>query len=179
MSVTTFGPRVLGRREDMQLTMQSLFLRGRILPVGARLWVRHEFQSNELQPVEVVYAFALPREATLRRFRISGDGFDVASDLRPKEEARRTYEDGIAQGSLSSLASIYGDGLTNLSVGNIRPKEKVVVLLKYSPESSCMTMACASGFPLLSRLAITPTHGLSKLSRGLAKWSYRSTISAM
>jgi Ca-activated chloride channel family protein len=114
----------------MQLTMQSLFLRGRILPVGARLWVRHEFQSNELQPVEVVYAFALPREPSLRRFRISGDGFDVASDLRPKEEARRTYEDGIAQGSLSSLASIYGDGLTNLSVGNIRPKEKVVVLLE-------------------------------------------------
>jgi Ca-activated chloride channel homolog len=130
MSVTTFGPRVMGRREDMQLTMQSLFLTGRILPVGARLWVRHEFQSNELQPVEVVYAFALPREATLRRFRISGDGFDVASDLRSKEEARKEYEDGIAQGSLSSLASIYRDGLTNLSVGNIRPKERVVVLLE-------------------------------------------------
>jgi hypothetical protein len=32
MSVTTFGPRVLGRREDMQLTMQSLFLTGQILP---------------------------------------------------------------------------------------------------------------------------------------------------
>jgi Ca-activated chloride channel family protein len=114
----------------MQLTMQSLFLTGQILPVGARLWARHEFQSNELQPVEVVYAFALPREATLRRFRISGDGFDVASDLRSKEEACKTYEDGIAQGSLSSLASIYRDGVTNLSVGNIRPKEKVVVLLE-------------------------------------------------
>jgi Ca-activated chloride channel family protein len=114
----------------MQLTLQSLFLTGQILPVGARLWVRHEFQSNELQPVEVVYAFALPREATLRRFRISGDGFDVASDLRSKEEARKEYEDGIAQGALSSLASIYRDGLTNLSVGNIRPKEKVVVLLE-------------------------------------------------
>jgi len=114
----------------MQLAMQSLFLTGQILPVGARLWVRHEFQCNEPQPVEVVYAFALPREATLRRFRISGDGFEVASDLRSKEEARKEYEDGIAQGSLSSLASIYRDGLTNLSVGNIRPNEKVVVLLE-------------------------------------------------
>ena len=130
MSMTTFVPRILGRREDMQLTMQSLFLTGQILPIGARLWVRHEFQSNELQPVEVVYAFALPREATLRRFRISGDGFEVASDLRTREEARKEYEDGIAQGSLSSLASIYRDGLTNLSIGNIRPNEKVVVLLE-------------------------------------------------
>ena len=130
MSVMTFGPRVLGKRQDMQLTMQNLFLTGQILPVGARLWVRHEFQCNEPQPVEVVYAFALPREATLRRFRISGDGFDVASNLRTKEEARAAYEDGIAQGSLSSLATIYGDGVTNLSVGNIRPNEKVVVLLE-------------------------------------------------
>jgi Ca-activated chloride channel family protein len=114
----------------MQLTMQSLFLTGQILPVGARLWVRHEFQCNEAQPVEVVYAFALPREATLRRFRISGDGFDVASELRSKEEAREEYEHGIAEGSLSSLATIHRDGLTNLSVGNIRPNEKVVVLLE-------------------------------------------------
>jgi hypothetical protein len=96
----------------MQLTMQNLFLTGQILPVGARLWVRHEF------------------EATLRRFRISGEGFDVASELRSKEEARKEYEDGIAQGSLSSLATIYRDGVTNLSVGNIRPNEKVVVLLE-------------------------------------------------
>src|SRR5215472_15265856 len=130
MSLATFGPKVLGRRREMQLTMQNLFLTGQILPVGARLWVRHEFQCNEAQPVEVVYAFALPREATLRRFRISGDGFDVASELRSKEEARTEYEDGIAQGSLSSLAAIYRDGLTNLSVGNIRPNEKVVVLLE-------------------------------------------------
>ena len=130
MSVTTFGPCVLGQRQDMQLTMQNLFLTGQILPVGARLWVRHEFQCNEAQPVEVVYAFALPREATLRRFRISGEGFDVASELRSKEEARKEYEDGIAQGSLSSLATIYRDGVTNLSVGNIRPNEKVVVLLE-------------------------------------------------
>jgi Ca-activated chloride channel family protein len=114
----------------MQLTMQSLFLTGQILPVGARLWVRHEFQCNEPQPVEVIYAFALPRDATLRRFRISGDGFDVASELRSREEARKEYEDGIAQGSLSSLATIYGDCITNLSVGNIRPGEKVVVLLE-------------------------------------------------
>ena len=130
MSLATFGPKVLGQRQDMQLTMQNLLLTGQILPVGARLWVRHEFQCNEAQPVEVVYAFALPREATLRRFRISGEGFDVASELRSKEEARKEYEDGIAQGSLSSLAAIYRDGVTNLSVGNIRPNEKVVVLLE-------------------------------------------------
>jgi len=64
-----------------------------------------------------MYAFALPRKAMLRRFRISGGGFDVASELRSRQEARKEYEDGIAPGSLSSLATIYRDGMTNPSVG--------------------------------------------------------------
>jgi Ca-activated chloride channel family protein len=129
-SAVSFGPRVLGQRQEMKLVMQNLLLTGRILPVGARLWIRHDFQCSEPQPVEVIYGFALPREAALRRYRISGEGFNIASELRPREEARKTYEEGIADGSLSSLAMTYGDGLTNLSVGNIRPNEKVVVLLE-------------------------------------------------
>ena len=46
------------------------------------------------------------------------------------EEATKIYEEGIHSGSLSTLARQYGDGLVNLTVGNIRPGEKVVVLLE-------------------------------------------------
>jgi Ca-activated chloride channel family protein len=98
--------------------------------MGARLWVRHEFQSQEAKPIEVVYGFMLPRDATLRRFRVSSEGFSVDSDLREKTEAREIYEQGIQSGSLSTLAQQYRDGLVNLTVGNIRPDEKVVVLLE-------------------------------------------------
>lgn len=130
MSGVGFIPHVQGRKEPLSLAMQSLWLTGRVLPIGARLWVRHEFQSQESKPVEVVYGFVLPRDATLRRFRVQGDGFSVASELRPTEEARKAYEQGIQAGSLSTLAREYGDGLVNLSLGNLRPQEKVVVLLE-------------------------------------------------
>jgi Ca-activated chloride channel family protein len=130
MSGVGFIPHVQGRKEPLSLAMQSLWLTGRVLPMGARLWVRHEFQSQESRPVEVVYGFVLPRDATLRRFRVQGDGFSVASELRPTDEARKAYENGIQAGSLSTLAREYGDGLINLSLGNLRPQEKVVVLLE-------------------------------------------------
>src|SRR5215471_13330901 len=132
MSVITTGfvPRDLATRESVQLAMQNLWLTGSMLPMGARLWVRHEFQSQEPKPIEVVYGFMLPRDATLRRFRISGDEFSVDSELREKTEAREIYEQGIQSGSLSTLAQQYGDGLVNLNIGNIRPNEKVVVLLE-------------------------------------------------
>ena len=114
----------------LDLSMQTLWLTGQVLGVGARLWVRHEFESQESKPVEVIYSFVLPRDASLRRFRLSGTDFSVDSELCPTEEAHKIYEAGIQAGSLSTLAREYGDGLVNLSVGNLRPKEKVVVLLE-------------------------------------------------
>ena len=125
-----FSPRMESTHEPLNLAMQRLWLTGRLLPVGARLWVEHEFQSGESKPVEVIYSFALPRDAALRRFRIRGEDFAVDSELRATAEAVRVYEEGIRAGSLASLARQYGDGLVNLTVGNIRPEEKVTVRLE-------------------------------------------------
>ena len=116
--------------EAAQLDMQGLWLTGRITPSGARLVVVHHFRSSAHAPLEVVYAFGLPRDAALRRFRIEGDGFRAHSELRPTDEARKEYERGVQQGSLSSLAQTYRDGRVNLSVGNLRPGETVRVFLE-------------------------------------------------
>ncbi|MBI3679664.1 MAG: VWA domain-containing protein [Acidobacteria bacterium] len=110
--------------------MQRLWLTGHVLPVGARLMVHHVFQSKEKKPMEAVYAFGLPRDAALRRFVIRGEGFTAHSELRPTREAVEEYERGIRDGSLSTLAREHGDGIVNLSVGNIRPREKVTVCLE-------------------------------------------------
>jgi Ca-activated chloride channel family protein len=109
--------------------MQRLWLSGRLLPAGARLVVQHVFRSDEDQPLEVIYSFPLPRDAALRGFRITGDGFEAHSELRPTEEAVKAYEKGVADGSLSALARQYGDGVVNLTLGNIRPHETVKLYL--------------------------------------------------
>lgn len=114
---------------EINLALQELWITGRIIPVGASLQVRHIFRCSEKMPVEVVYSFGLPRDAALRRFRIVGKGFSVMSDLKPTTEAVREYEKGIEDGSLSTLARQYRDGVINLNVGNIRPDETVVVYL--------------------------------------------------
>ncbi len=116
--------------KPVQLAMQQLWLQGKILPVGARLMVRHVFRSAEAKPLEVIYSFALPRDAALRQFVVTGEGFRVRSRLKPTEEAVKEYEAGIQDGHLATLARQYGDGLVNLTVGNVRPGETVVVLLE-------------------------------------------------
>jgi hypothetical protein len=129
-TASSFAPVAAATGDPIRLAMQRLWLTGQVLPAGAHLVIEHVFQSEEERPLEVIYSFALPRDAALRGFRITGDGFDTSSELMPTEEAVKVYEHGIARGSLSALARQYGDGLVNLTVGNLRPKETVTVRLE-------------------------------------------------
>ena len=127
---TVFAPRSAKDNQAIELAMQRLWVVGRIMPVGARLLVQHTFRSAEKKPLEVIYSFGLPRDAALRRFRITGEGFSVSSDLKPVEAAVKDYEEGLADGHLAALMRQYGDGVVNLTVGNIRPGEEVTVNLE-------------------------------------------------
>lgn len=134
MTLTAEKPGFVVRRgEDggeARLAMQELLLGGTLTPLGARLVVRHVFRSAERKPLELVYAFILPRDAQLRRFTVTGEGFSVESDLKPVEEACADYEAALAQGSLAAIAQSCADGYANLSVGNVRPGETVTVHLE-------------------------------------------------
>ncbi len=116
--------------KEIQLAMQRLWLTGQVTPFGARLLVEHTFKSGEKRPVEAIYAFMLPQDAALRSFRVTGEGFEIESDLQPVAEAVATYEEGIDAGALSVLARQYSDGMMNLTVGNLQPDETVQVILE-------------------------------------------------
>jgi len=125
-----FTPWNVEQDRPLRLAMQELRLAGEVLPVGARLVVRHVFRSAEAEPIEVVYPFPLPRDAALRRFRVEGEGFSVRSELRPAREAERGYEQAIDEGHLAAIARVHRDGIVNLAVGNLRPGETVAVVLE-------------------------------------------------
>ena len=129
-TAASFAPLSAVTGKAVNLSMQRLWLTGQVMPAGARLVVQHVFRSEEDKPLEVIYSFPLPRDAALRRFRITGEGFEAHSELKETAEAVKAYEEGIARGSLSTLARPYGDGVVNLTVGNIRPRETVTVLLE-------------------------------------------------
>lgn len=119
-----------GTGKPLTLAMQRLWLTGRVLPVGAHLFVQHQFRNGEKEPIEAVYTFALPRDAALRRFVLRGEGFVLRSELRPAAKAAEIYEDAIEDGNLAMLAREYDDGLVSLSLGNLRPGEEVSVSLE-------------------------------------------------
>lgn len=72
--------------KTIDLAMQSLVLTGRIIPIGAYLLVEHSFVCNEKKPVEVIYSFGLPREATLRRLKSRGKIFSLNLNLSQEKK---------------------------------------------------------------------------------------------
>jgi Ca-activated chloride channel family protein len=124
-----FAPLRANSAEPLALDLQSLFLSGRVLPFGAKLSVTHVFRSSEKTPVEVVYCFPLPRDASLVSFNISGENFSISSRLERTSVAQKRYEQALERGSLAALTQQNRDGLVNLTVGNLRPGETVSVRL--------------------------------------------------
>lgn len=118
--------------DPIPLAMQRLHLAGRVTPAGAFLQVIHTFEckGDAAKPLEAIYISMLPRDAALKRFKIKGDGFEKESELKPRPEARKEYEEGVQAGHLSSLCEVNPDGLVSLTVGQIRPGEKIQVILE-------------------------------------------------
>lgn len=106
--------------QEVKLALQELWLTGRVLPVGAALQVRHVFQCAEEKPVEVVYAFGLPRDAALRRFRIVGNGFSVMSELKPTAEADYGEAELLAKAQAVSVGGLAEAGLLKAKDGKVR-----------------------------------------------------------
>jgi hypothetical protein len=158
---SNFAPEAASTGDPICLSMQRLWLTGQVLPAGARLVVQHVFRSEEEKPLEVIYAFPLPRDAALRSFHITGEGFEAHSELKETEEAVKAYEEGIARGSLAALARAYGDGVVNLTIGNIRPKETVTVHL----EILCGVELRDDGFRFRFPFTLSPAyHSLAKVA---------------
>ncbi len=81
--------------KKIELAMQDLRLEGTITEAGATLKVQHLFKSAEKEVIEAVYAFMLPRDAALHRFKIVAENFNVSSKLLKTKDAKKVYEDGI------------------------------------------------------------------------------------
>ena len=161
--------------EDVKLAMEQLWLTGRVLPVGARLVLRHVFKSAEKKPLELVYTYGLPRDATLRSFRVVGEGFTVESELKPTAEARKEYEEAIQSGHLAVMNRVYHDGLSSLTVGNVRPGERVAVYLEILAGVEHHDNGFRFRFPFTLAPSYHSLGALPSRPRATEKWSFPRT----
>jgi len=131
MQTQTVTQGTLQTREGRALPLERTDVRASITGAIADVTVRQVFRNDDSAPIEAVYLFPLPHEASVHRmlFRIADRV--VHGVLKEKAEARRDYERARAEGRAATLLEEDQPALFTLSVANVAPGVTIEVELGY------------------------------------------------
>ncbi|OJT25058.1 VWA domain-containing protein [Archangium sp. Cb G35] len=114
-----------------QVPLQGVDVSGELLGGHARVRVRQRYRNTESKPVEAVYVFPLPSDATLTSFSMECAGRRVQGVLKEREEAFRTYDDAVTAGHGAALLDQERPNVFTAQVGNLLPNEETLVEVEF------------------------------------------------
>jgi Ca-activated chloride channel family protein len=100
----------------------------------ARVEVTQLYRNPTDRRLEAIYAFPLPPNAAVTDMAFRIGKRVVTSEVKRREEAKRTYEQAKKEGKTAALTEQERPNLFTQSVANIPPGETVAVLLRYVHE---------------------------------------------
>jgi Ca-activated chloride channel family protein len=118
-------------RSGAQVPLQGVDVTGELLGGHARVRVRQRYRNAESKPVEAVYVFPLPSDATLTAFSMECAGRRVQGVLKEREEAFRAYDDAVTAGHGAALLDQERPNVFTAQVGNLLPGEETLVEVEF------------------------------------------------
>ena len=113
------------------LPLESTAVKATIGGPVASVEVRQVFRNNTGGPIEAVYLFPLPHEASVYRMAFTIGSRTVNAVVKEKEEAKRAYERARSEGRSATLLEQDRPNLFTLSVANVPDGEAIEVTLGY------------------------------------------------
>ncbi len=148
--------------ENFSLPLKHTELRATITGMIADVTVTQKFHNSLSENIEAVYMFPLPHESAVHDFEIIIDKRVIKSEIKEREEARRTYEKAKREMKKAGLLEQERPNIFNVSVANIEPGQEILVNLRYSETLSYEDGTYEFVFPM----TITPRYG-GKDSKGV------------
>jgi Ca-activated chloride channel family protein len=91
----------------------------------ARVRCIQVFTNDATKPVEGVYAFPLPDEATVKACSMKIGRKTIKADLKEREQARREYDHAVSSGHHATLMEQERPNIFTMNVGGIEPGETI------------------------------------------------------
>lgn len=117
--------------DDRPIPLRGVEVTGEVLGGHAQVTVRQRYQNAEAKPVEAVYTFPLPSDATLTGFAMTCDGRRLEGVVKEREKAFHEYDDALFAGHGAALLEQERPNVFTASVGNLLPGEETVVEITY------------------------------------------------
>jgi Ca-activated chloride channel family protein len=117
--------------DDRPIPLRGVEVKGEVLGGHAQVTVSQRYQNAEAKPVEAVYTFPLPSDATLTGFAMTCAGRRLDGVVKEREKAFRDYDDALFAGHGAALLEQERTNVFTASVGNLLPGEETVVEITY------------------------------------------------
>lgn len=115
----------------------------------ARVNVTQEFTNPHSTAIEAVYTFPLSQRAAVDNMTMRIGERVVKGRIKPKDEARKIYEDARNRGQLASLLDQERPNIFTQSVANIPPGAKVKIEISYVESLSYEDGSYSFAFPMV------------------------------
>jgi Ca-activated chloride channel family protein len=157
-------------RGGTRVALQGVEVTGELLGGHARVRVCQRYRNTEPRPIEAVYVFPLPSDATLTAFSLECAGRRVQAVLQEREKAFRTYDDAVTAGHGAALLDQERPNVFTAQVGNLLPGEETLVEVEFlqslQVEEGCVRWALPT---LVAPRYIPGTPSGDRTSHGVAE----------
>lgn len=126
--MTTYG---LATTDGRSIPLRGVEVEGEVLGAHARVRVRQRYRNEGRAPVEAVYTFPLPADATVSAFTMTCEGRTSEGVVKEREEAFRAYDDAVVAGHGAALLDQERANVFTASVGNLLPGEETLLEVEY------------------------------------------------
>lgn len=115
----------------LSIPLKHINYQSKVSGTFARVKCIQYFKNDAQDPVEAVYVFPMPDEATITACIMQIGKRKVEAELKKRKEARKEYEEAIKKGHYASLLEQERPNIFTMNVGGIEPGEKISVEIDY------------------------------------------------
>ena len=119
---------------SVPVPLKSVAVKCKILDFVAKIEVIQEYVNFESRPIEAKYLFPVEEEAALIDFEAELEGRTVKIEIKEKEDARRIYQNSIAEQKTAFKLERIKVDMFEISVGYLNPGAGAKIKLTYLSE---------------------------------------------
>ncbi|MBS2025630.1 MAG: VWA domain-containing protein [Deltaproteobacteria bacterium] len=123
---------LLGPKGRVELPLAGVAIEAKVSSFVAEVTVRQTFKNPHTEALEAEYVFPLAGGCAVGRFELRVAGRVVVGKVEERGEARRQYQEALAQGKRAAILEQERSNVFTVKVGNLPPGEEAQVLLTYS-----------------------------------------------
>jgi len=115
----------------------------------ATVVLTQQFGNPFEEPIEAVYTFPMSDRAAVYDMLLKVGDRRIKGDIKPREEARRIYEQARQQGQVAALLDQERPNIFTQQVANIMPGERVDIRIEYTEQLEYQDATWRYSFPMV------------------------------